>query len=143
MTGRRLSIMEAAAADLGPLVRAYEAARRSLLDAIGGRSVVEGIGEYIALRHYGDDLAARNSTGYDVVAADGRPVQAKARTNQTGPQWEHALGESFDVSLCAWLWRSRPGTRSRGGHAGCTDARGPPHEAGCALSDLGATAAWR
>src|SRR5262249_2837698 len=85
------------------LVRDYARAKQALCRAIGGRSVEEGIGEWIACNYYRGRLAPSNTRAFDVVAPDGRSVQAKARTAVTAPQFEHNETNGFDVSLCLWL----------------------------------------
>ncbi|WP_434388324.1 DUF6998 domain-containing protein [Melittangium boletus] len=85
------------------LVRNFAEAERALRQAVGGRTVVEGIGEWIACKHYKGQLARSNTNGFDLVAADGRRIQAKARTALNTPQFEHEHGLNFDLSLCIWL----------------------------------------
>ncbi|NTX67743.1 hypothetical protein HUA74_44590 [Myxococcus sp. CA051A] len=41
--------------------------------------------------------------GFDLIAADGRRIQAKARTALSQPQFEHEPSLNFDLSLCIWL----------------------------------------
>ena len=89
--------------DIRTLVRNFAEAEQALRKALGGRTPVEGVGEWIALARYGGRLARGNTTGFDVVAADGRRIQAKARTAVSAPQFEHEPGFNFDLSLCLWL----------------------------------------
>ncbi|MBZ4401597.1 hypothetical protein [Myxococcus sp. AS-1-15] len=89
--------------DIRELVRNFAEAERALRQAVGGRTVVEGVGEWIACRYYGGQLARGNTNGFDLIAADGRRIQAKARTAVTAPQFEHEPGLNFDLSLCIWL----------------------------------------
>lgn len=89
--------------DIRSLVRNFAEAEQALRQALGGRTPVEGVGEWIARLHYGGTLARGNTRGFDVVAADGRRIQAKARTAVRAPQFEHEPGFNFDLSLCIWL----------------------------------------
>lgn len=89
--------------DIRTLVRNFAEAEQALRKALGGRTPVEGVGEWIARVHYGGTLARGNTHGFDVVAADGRRIQAKARTAVSSPQFEHERAFNFDVSLCIWL----------------------------------------
>src|SRR5581483_10501902 len=109
--------------DLGPLVRDYVRSHKALCSLLRSPTPLGGLGEWIALKRYGGTLARKGCKGYDVVAADARLIQAKARTADS-PQFEHEQDAlKFDVSLCLWFerdlmairgaWELRPETVER------------------------------